>query len=74
MRANLNFFKPEIPDAAQLRVAVAPLPTPFRKTLVLRDIESLDCREISDAIEVPDLFSQAYIQILSELNKFTGLL
>ena len=52
MRANLNFFKPEIPDAAQLRVAVAPLPTPFR-TLVLRDIESLDCREISDAIEVP---------------------
>jgi DNA-directed RNA polymerase specialized sigma24 family protein len=52
MRANLNFFKPEIPDAAQLRVAVASLPTPFRKTLVLRDIEGLDCREISDAIEV----------------------
>ena len=53
MRANLNYFKPEIPDAAQLRVAVASLPTPFRKTLVLRDIEGLDCREISDAIEVP---------------------
>ena len=53
MRANLNFFKPEIPDAARLRVAVASLPTPLRKTLVLRDIEDLDCREISDAIEVP---------------------
>ena len=48
MRANLNFFKPEIPDAAQLRVAVAPLPTPFR-TLVLMNIEGLSCREISDA-------------------------
>ena len=46
MRANLNFFKPEIPDAARLRVAVASLPTPLRKTLVLRDIEDLDCREI----------------------------
>ena len=49
MRANLNFFKPEIPDAAQLRVAVAPLPTPFQKTLVLMNIEGLGCREISDA-------------------------
>jgi hypothetical protein len=39
MRANLNFFKPEISDAAaQLRVAVASLPTPFRESLVLRDI------------------------------------
>ena len=49
MRANLNFFKPEIPDATQLRVAVASLPTPFQKTLVLMNIEGLGCREISDA-------------------------
>jgi RNA polymerase sigma factor (sigma-70 family) len=40
-------------DAAQLRAAIAALPTPFRETLVLRDIEGLDYREIAQATEVP---------------------
>jgi RNA polymerase sigma factor (sigma-70 family) len=40
-------------DAAQLRAAIAALPTPFRETLVLRDVEGLDYREIAEATEVP---------------------
>jgi len=40
-------------DAEQLRAAIAGLPTPFRETLVLRDIEGLDYREIAEATEVP---------------------
>jgi RNA polymerase sigma-70 factor, ECF subfamily len=40
-------------DAEHLRAAIAALPTPFRETLVLRDIEGLDYREISEATEVP---------------------
>jgi RNA polymerase sigma factor (sigma-70 family) len=40
-------------DAEQLRAAIAALPTPFRETLVLRDIEGLDYREIAVATEVP---------------------
>jgi RNA polymerase sigma-70 factor (ECF subfamily) len=40
-------------DAEQLRTAIAALPTPFRETLVLRDIEGLDYREIAEATEVP---------------------
>lgn len=40
-------------DAEQLRAAIAALPTPFRETLVLRDIEGLDYREIAAATEVP---------------------
>jgi RNA polymerase sigma factor (sigma-70 family) len=40
-------------DAEQLRAAIAALPSPFRETLVLRDIEGLDYREISEATEVP---------------------
>jgi RNA polymerase sigma factor (sigma-70 family) len=40
-------------DAEQLRVAIAKLPAPFRETLVLRDIEGLDYREIAEATEVP---------------------
>jgi RNA polymerase sigma-70 factor (ECF subfamily) len=37
----------------QLRAAIAVLPPPFRETLVLRDIEGLDYREIAEATEVP---------------------
>ena len=33
--------------------AIAALPAPFRETLVLRDIEGLDYREIAQATEVP---------------------
>ena len=40
-------------DADQLRAAIAALPTEFRETLVLRDIEGLDYREIAQATEVP---------------------
>lgn len=40
-------------DAGQLRAAIAALPTPFRETLVLRDIEGLDYREIAEATDVP---------------------
>ena len=36
-------------DAEQLRAAIAALPAPFRETLVLRDIEGLDYREIAQA-------------------------
>ena len=40
-------------DADQLRAAIAALPSPFRETLVLRDIEGLDYREIAQTTEVP---------------------
>jgi RNA polymerase sigma-70 factor, ECF subfamily len=40
-------------DAEQLRAAIAALPASFRETLVLRDIEGLDYREIAEATEVP---------------------
>lgn len=40
-------------DADQLRTAIAALPPVFRETLVLRDIEGLDYREIAQATEVP---------------------
>jgi RNA polymerase sigma-70 factor (ECF subfamily) len=40
-------------DAERLRAAIAQLPAPFRETLVLRDIEGLDYREIAEATEVP---------------------
>jgi RNA polymerase sigma factor (sigma-70 family) len=40
-------------DAEHLRAAIAALPTPFRETLVLRDIEGLDYREIAEATDVP---------------------
>jgi DNA-directed RNA polymerase specialized sigma24 family protein len=40
-------------DAEHLRAAIAALPAPFRETLVLRDIEGLDYREIAQATEVP---------------------
>jgi RNA polymerase sigma factor (sigma-70 family) len=40
-------------DAEQLRAAIAALPAPFRETLVLRDIEGLDYREIAGVTGVP---------------------
>src|SRR5208282_3002263 len=40
-------------DAEQLRAAIATLPAPFRETLVLRDIEGLDYREIAQTTDVP---------------------
>jgi RNA polymerase sigma factor (sigma-70 family) len=38
-------------DADQLRAAIAALPTAFRETLVLRDIEGLDYREIAQTTD-----------------------
>jgi RNA polymerase sigma factor (sigma-70 family) len=40
-------------DAEQLRTAIAALPALFRETIVLRDIEGLDYREIAEATDVP---------------------
>jgi len=40
-------------DAAQLDAAITALPSPFRETLVLRDIQGLDYREIAQVTEVP---------------------
>ena len=40
-------------DADQLRTAIAALPTAFRETLVLRDLEGLGYREIAQATGVP---------------------
>jgi RNA polymerase sigma-70 factor (ECF subfamily) len=40
-------------DAARVEAAIAELPVPFRETLVLRDIQGLDYREIADVTKVP---------------------
>jgi len=40
-------------DAARLEAAIAALPPQFRDTLVLRDIQGLDYREIATVTEVP---------------------
>jgi len=40
-------------DAARLETAIANLPSPFRETLVLRDLQGLDYREISQVTDVP---------------------
>ncbi len=40
-------------DAARLEAAIAELPVPFRETLVLRDIQGLDYREIAEVTKVP---------------------
>jgi RNA polymerase sigma-70 factor (ECF subfamily) len=40
-------------DAARLENAIAALPSPFRETLVLRDLQGLDYREIAHVTETP---------------------
>src|SRR5262245_33821716 len=40
-------------DAARLEAAIAALPVPFRETLVLRDLQGLDYREIAEVTKVP---------------------
>ncbi len=40
-------------DAARLEAAIAALPEQFRETLVLRDIQGLDYREIAQVTGVP---------------------
>jgi RNA polymerase sigma factor (sigma-70 family) len=40
-------------NAARLEAAIAELPAPFKDTLVLRDVQGLDYREIAEITEVP---------------------
>jgi RNA polymerase sigma-70 factor (ECF subfamily) len=40
-------------DAARLEAAIAALPVSFRETLVLRDVQGLDYREIAEVTKVP---------------------
>lgn len=40
-------------DAARLERAIAALPVPFRETLVLRDVNGLDYRDIAGVTGVP---------------------
>lgn len=40
-------------NAARLEAAIAALPLPFRETLVLRDVQELDYREIARVTDVP---------------------
>jgi RNA polymerase sigma factor (sigma-70 family) len=40
-------------DAARLENAIAALPSPFKETLVLRDLQGLDYREISQITDAP---------------------
>ena len=40
-------------DTARLEGAIAALPVPFRETLVLRDVNGLDYRDIADITGVP---------------------
>jgi RNA polymerase sigma-70 factor (ECF subfamily) len=56
-----SYTSPETPeaeliakaDAKDLEVAIAALPVEFRETLVLRDIQGLDYREISQVMATP---------------------
>jgi len=40
-------------DAARLETAIAALPSPFKETLVLRDLQGLDYREIAQVTDTP---------------------
>ena len=40
-------------EAARLERAISELPIPFRETLVLRDVQGLDYREIAQVTGVP---------------------
>ena len=40
-------------DTARLEAVIAQLPMPFRETLVLRDVQGLDYREIAQVTGVP---------------------
>jgi len=40
-------------DQAMLRAAIEALPTPFRETVVLRDVHGLGYKEIADITAVP---------------------
>jgi hypothetical protein len=49
---NVRLCRRQVVDPAHFRFDIGGL-TPFRETLVLRDIEGLDYREIAEATEVP---------------------
>ena len=61
-------------DTAALEAAIAALPEPFRETLVLRDINGLSYREISDMLDVPigtvmSRLARARAQLISDLGR-----
>jgi len=65
-------------DAEQLRAAIAALRTPFRETLVLRDIEGLNYREIAKVTDVPigtvmPRLARARYRLLSAIVKSDAL-
>jgi RNA polymerase sigma-70 factor (ECF subfamily) len=61
-------------DAARLESAIAELPAPFKETLVLRDVQGLDYREIAQITEVPigtvmSRLARARRRLVARLNK-----
>jgi RNA polymerase sigma-70 factor (ECF subfamily) len=61
-------------DAARLEAAIAALPTEFRETLVLRDVEGLDYRTIAEVTGVPigtvmSRLARARRRLMAQLGK-----
>jgi RNA polymerase sigma-70 factor (ECF subfamily) len=61
-------------DAARLEAAIAALPTEFRETLVLRDVEGLDYRTIAEVTGVPigtvmSRLARARRRLMTQLGK-----
>jgi RNA polymerase sigma-70 factor (ECF subfamily) len=60
-------------DAAQLEKAISALPAPFRETLILRDLQGLDYREIAEVTAVPigtvmSRLARARTRLIAELQ------
>ena len=61
-------------DAVRLESAIAALPLPFRETLILRDVQELDYREIAEVTKVPigtvmSRLARARRRLITELAK-----
>jgi RNA polymerase sigma factor (sigma-70 family) len=61
-------------DAARLEQAIAALPAPFRETLVLRDVQGLDYREIAVVTGVPigtvmSRLARGRSRLIAEINR-----
>ena len=66
-------------DARQLEAAVAALPTPYRETMVLRDVQGLSYREIAEVTGVPigtvmSRLARARGRLIATLTKEEALL
>jgi len=60
-------------DQARLEQAIAALPAPFRDTLILRDVQGLDYREIAEVTAVPigtvmSRLARARTRLIAELE------